>query len=367
LSFFDEADEPQTRQRPAARRRSSSGGGRRPPTDRQAIQTRRAVAAIAALVILVLVILGVHSCQVSARNIALKDYNNSVASVVTRSVATGTQLFSQLSGPSGGASNAAGLAQAMSQTANAADAELKTAEGLSVPNEVKAAQTNLLTALQMRHDALVHIASNIQQALGTTGNKDAVNAIAAAMAVLYASDVMYKDYTLPQIISALNSALGSNNGEQQSHAQFVPSLSWLTPSYVASQIGATLPNPAVTHCVSSKIYGHSLDSVSVNGTTLQTGSTNSLPARPAPKFTLNFTNGGDVNEPNVKFKVTVNGTSASGQTTVPSTTAHASGSADVTLSSSPAAGTYTVVATIEKVPCETHTSNNSLSFPVSFQ
>ena len=65
--------------------------------------------------------------------------------------------------------------------------------------------------------------------------------------------------------------------------------------------------------------------------------------------------------------MTVSGTWVSGQKTIPETIAGQNGSCDVTLSSSPGAGTQTVVATIEKVPGEKNTANNSLSFPVTFQ
>jgi uncharacterized protein YjdB len=65
--------------------------------------------------------------------------------------------------------------------------------------------------------------------------------------------------------------------------------------------------------------------------------------------------------------VTVTGASASGQKIVPETTAGQHASCQVTLTSSPAPGTYTVEATIEKVPGEKNLSNNSLSFPVTFQ
>jgi hypothetical protein len=365
LSFFDEADEPQTRERPAVRRRPPSRGGRRPPTDQQAIRTRRAIAAVIALIVVILLILGIHSCQVSARNSALKDYNNSVSSLIQQSDETGSQLFQEMSG-TGGANNATGLQQQINETATRAGTQLKSAEGLSVPGQAKDSQANLVLALQMRHDGIVNIAQQIGPALGTTTTKDAVSEIAAEMARLYSSDVVYKDYALPELRSALSSALGSNNGEQQNTGQFVPSLSWLTPDYVASKLGATLPSVAAVTCSSNKIYGHSLDSVSVNGTTLNSGG-NTIPASPAPTFTLNYDNGGDSNETNVKFKVTVTGTSVSGQKTVPTTTAHTTGSAQVSLSKAPAPGTYSVVATVVGVPCEKNTNNNSMTFPVTFQ
>jgi hypothetical protein len=365
LSFFDDADEPQTAQRPASRRRPPSGGGRRPPSDRQAIQTRRAVAAGVGLIIIILLILGIHSCQVSARNSALKDYNNNVSSLIEQSVANdGSQLFRELSG-GGGASSGPNRQQQISLIAANAAKLLDKARGLDVPSEVKQAQANLLLTFQMRHDALVNIANEIQPALSTTTSKDAINHIASEMGRLYASDAIYKDYTIPEIRDALKSALGDSG--TQDLKQFVPTISWLGPNNVATALGATLPNVAATHCESGKLYGHSLTSVSVSGTTLQPGSTNTIPASPAPKFTLSFTNGGDVNETNVKFKVSVSGTADSGQTTVPATTAGQSGTADVTLNSPPTTGTYTVLATIVAVPCEKNKANNTLSFPVMFQ
>jgi len=39
----------------------------------------------------------------------------------------------------------------------------------------------------------------------------------------------------------------------------------------------------------------------------------------------------------------------------------------VTLKTAPPAGSYTVVATVEQVPGEKNLTNNTLSFPVTFQ
>ena len=115
------------------------------------------------------------------------------------------------------------------------------------------------------------------------------------------------------------------------------------------------------------LHGHELNSVNVGSTQLQTGSPNTIPASPAPTFTLNFTNSGTNNETNVKCMVTVSGTSDSGETVVPQTIAGQSTTCKVTLKSIPSTGTATVVATIEKVPGEKNITNNSLSFPVTFQ
>jgi hypothetical protein len=364
VSFFDEVDEPRTPPRSQPRRRRPSGGGRRPPGDQQSIQARRGIAAAALLVVVILIALGVHSCQVSSRNSALKDYTNSVSSLIERSSNTGTNLFHILSSGAS-AANAASLNNQINQARSDAAGELSTAQGLSVPDETRGAQSNLVTAMRMRVDGMTTIATEIQPALGTSANRDADTAIAVAMARFYASDVLYKLYAAPAIAGALHNAgiaVGAPNGQAISGKQFVPDVQWLDPTYIAS----ILHGGAAHHGkIAPGLHGHTLNSVTVGGTTLQTGSTNTLPANPT--FTLNYTNGGTNNETNVVCKVTVTGTSVSGQKTIPETIAGQNGTCAVALSSSPGAGTQTIVATIEKVPGEKNTANNSLSFPVTFQ
>jgi hypothetical protein len=320
------------------------------------------------LIVVILIALGVHSCQISQRNSALKDYTNSVSSLITQSNATGNQLFRVL-GSGVTAANAVSIYNQISATRARALAELNQANGLSVPDQVKAAQQKFLLALQMRLDGTTNVAKNIQPALGHTTSADAINAIAAEMARFYASDVVYKDYTTAEIAAALHSAgisVGGQNGQTIAGGQFVPDVQWLQPAFIANQFHETLPG-AKPGKIAPGLHGHELDSVSVSGTTLQTGSTNTIPRSPAPTFTLNFKNGGTNNEFNVVCKVTVSGTSVSGQTVVPETQAGQPATCKVTLSSTPPSGTQTVVATVEKVPGEHNVSNNSLSFPVTFQ
>ena len=58
------------------------------------------------------------------------------------------------------------------------------------------------------------------------------------MARFYASDVLYKDYTVPQIIGALRAAgitVGGLGGQQLNSSQFLPSIDWLDPKNVANR------------------------------------------------------------------------------------------------------------------------------------
>jgi hypothetical protein len=219
----------------------------------------------------------------------------------------------------------------------------------------------------MRLDGITNIASEIQPALGTSTSKDAIYSIGAEIARFYASDVLYKDYAAPVIAGALHAAgiAVGPTGASIDDGQFVPNVEWLEPSFIATELNVSLPGAGGKF--TPGLHGHALNSVSVAGTTLQTGSTNTIPVSPAPTFTLNFTNGGNFNETNVVCKVSVTGTNTTGQTVVPETSAHQPATCQVTLSTKPATGTYTVVARIEPVAGEKNLSNNSLSFPVTFQ
>jgi archaellum component FlaF (FlaF/FlaG flagellin family) len=381
LSFFDDVDdEPQTApQRPVQRSRRTSGGGRRPPsrgrrppggrrppTETQSIQVRRAVAAVIIIVLLILIILGIHSCQVSSRNSALKDYNNSVNSILQQSHSTATQLFSELTGGAG-ASNVTNLQSQVEQTRADALKEYENAKALSVPSQVSGAQTYVLLALQMRVDGITNIGNEIEQALNSTTSQSAVSSIATQMARLYASDVVFIDYAEPQIASALNSAVGSGNWTTYSGGQFLETIDWLGAPYVASKLGATIPQPKSGKCVSGQLVGNALNFVSVGGQQLSSSGGNTVTASPPPTFTFNVTDGGQTSLSGVQLTVSVQGTSVKGTGTISLIKPGQTTTGTVTLLSQPPSGNYQVVATVVGVHCETNTSNNSETVPVTFQ
>lgn len=328
------------------------------------------MAAVALLVVVVLIAVGVHSCQVSQQNSDLRNYSDGVASLARSSNQTGQQFFSVLSSGQG-SSNGQNLQSQIDEARLSAQNQLNRAQGLSVPDPVKGAQQDLLLALQMRRDGITNIAQQVQPALQSSTATAAVNQIAAEMARLYASDVLYKDYSLPAITAALHSAgiaVGGINGEPVVTGQFVPNIQWLTPTFVAQQLHTSFtPSSSTGGKLAPGTHGHELNSVSVGGTTLNSGSTNTIPANPAPTFTLTFTNSGQNNETNVVCKVTLSGSSISGQATVAQTTAGQQATCQVPLSSAPTPGSYTVTATIEPVPGEKDTANNTQTFPVTLQ
>ncbi len=370
MSFFDEADEPPRRaqRQEPPRRRPPSGRGR-PPRD-QSIQTRRAIAAVGLLLFVILAAWGISRCSAAQTENSLKDYNTSVNSLMQASNSNGQQVFAKLSGGAN-TSNEVQLKDELDSLATTAGKQLAQAQGLSVPDQMQTAQQNLLLTLQMRHDATAVIAGEIEPAVGTSTREAAINAIAAANSQFYASDVIYKDYVVPEIANALTSngiAVGGANGEVINGGQVITDLGWLEPAFVATKLGTPIggASSSSSHPFVPGLHGHSLNSVSVGGTTLGTTGSNPVAASPPPTFTLNITNGGDFNEFNVVCKVSVAGTTDSATYTIPETLKQQTTTCPVTLPSSPAAGTYQVTAEVEPVEGETNVANNSATYSITF-
>lgn len=317
------------------------------------------VAVIAVVVIVVIIALVVHGCDVSATQTALQTYTNDVSSLIAQSDGTSGRLFTVLKG-AGASGSPTNVQDQINQILGSANKLVSQAKSLSVPDQVRSGNGFVVQTLQMRADGIAGIAANIQPALSGS-NQDAITALAGEMARFYASDVVYKDYAAPAIARAVNGAgvhfAGLNSG------QFLPDVQWVLPNYISGQLhvsGSTSGKAAPGK------HDLALNSVSVNGTTMQPNIDNSVPVAPAPTFTLHFTNQGGDNESSVVCKVTVTGPDISGQTTVPLVVAGQQSTCNVTLSSSPSPSIQTVVATVEKVAGEKDVTNNTLQFPVQF-
>ena len=388
MSFFDEEDETRVQPpgggsaRPRGRGSRPTGGGGRPPGGRrppgsgrrpadeeQAIRVRRAVALGALFVILILVIFGVQSCAASQARNALRDYNDSVASLIRASNQNGQQMFSTLSG--GLNSNNAQTVQGQVDTARlTASHQLSRAEGLSAPGDVKTAQQYLIYVMRLRRDGIANIASDLQPALQSSTATGAINSIAAAMAVLYSSDVVYKNYALPNIVSALHKAgiaVGGANGVPIEGGQLLPDVQWVLPAFVATQLKVSVPSSSTSGGKAAPgVHGHSLDSCSVGSTSLSTTAATTISRSSTPTLTCQITNDGQNTETNVTVKATISGTSITGQGVIPQTQAGQQYTVQIPLSSVPPAGTYDMTVAIGHVPGETTFTHNSKTFPVTF-
>lgn len=364
MSFFDEADAPRRAPRP---RRPA--GGRRPPNDQQALLVRRLIASAAIVVVVILIVLGVHGCLQDQHNQALKDYGRNVASLIGQSDSeVGKPLFALLSGSS--SKSPTELQNQVNQLRVVAAEQLKRAQHLDVPDQVKDAQHNFLLALKLRGDGVAQIAQLLQPALRPAGGRAAVLKIAGQMRAFDASEVVFTQEVDPLVVMALKDAgVGTGGrGEPVPNTHFLPDLNWLNADYVAQQLGSASKS-ATSGKPAPGTHGHQLDSVSVGSTTLQSGSTNSIPRSPSPVFTVKFTNGGSNDETNVavKLKVTGAGQPIEVDKTVAKTYAGRQSSVQIPLTQLPAAGQQvTVTVSVAGVPGEKDFSNNTQTYPATF-
>ena len=137
---------------------------------------------------------------------------------------------------------------------------------------MKSAQPDLELLLSLRRDGVANVADQIQTALGgTAGAGTAVDEIAGQMQAFNASDVVYSQRVAPLILKGLKddgiaASYDGTAGEQVlPYADFLPDISWMSPDFVAQQLGAASASSSTTGTPAPGLHGHQLDSVSVGG------------------------------------------------------------------------------------------------------
>ena len=372
MSFFDEDDEP--RRTPRPRRGSVSAGA---VADRQTLLIRRAVALGAALLILVLLVVAVRGCLDAQRESALRDYNREASTIGSQSSSQVGAEFFRLLGQ-GGSESPQDLQTAINGFRVQAEQQLKQADGLDVPDDMTAAQQSLLIALEWRRDGLTYIASRIRTALGDSGDAAdaAIQEIAGQMQVFLASDVAYQTRVIPFIRAALERALEDEEvgGQQIARSQFLPTTEWLDPAIVAERLGQQLSAGAGRNRnepTGPGLHGTNIDSVGYGDTTLQPDAPNSLSYSPDSTFSVQFTNGGDNDEFDVRVSVRIQGPSGEPITltdTIDQIAPKASATAELALEDPPPLGAaVTIRVRIAPVPGEELTENNEATYQAIFE
>jgi hypothetical protein len=370
VSFFDEGDEPTKAQRPSRPRRGGAGASAAPRTaarrpERQTVLVRQGVAIGVLVLLLIVVAVGVKGCVSNQRENALKDYNRDVTSVITSSDRDVGRAFFQLLGS--GSDQAQDLQVQVNQLRLAADEDARRARKFDVPDEMKGAHDKLLLTLDFRAEALRRIAADLPTALGRgQPSQQAMNRIAGQMQKFLASDVVYNQRVAPLIKEGLDDA--KITGQRIPNSQFMPSVAWLSPDYVANQLGGQAgggesgqPTPG--------LHGHGLTSVAVGDNTLQPSPVvNRVPATGRVTFHVTFANQGDNDERNVRVTIRVagGGRTLNARKTVPQTKAGSPAEVDVPLTQTPPIGSTTVDVAVAAVRGEQKTDNNRQRYTVIF-
>jgi hypothetical protein len=339
---------------------------------------RRIVAVVVGAFLLFALFFIVKACNNSRQENALKDYNRQVAGIATSSRQTGEQLFRALG--AAGEGSPQDLYQDIISFKSSADKALEQAKGLNVPGDMTDAQQSLLISLELRRDALAAIAEEIRPARGDEGEAAdrAIEQIAAQNRAFDASDILFEARVIPFIREALDSA--GVRGQEITPSQFMPEISWVSPTFVAARLGQQLSTggddgedtPRTDETTGPGLHGSGLDGTSYGTVNLQPGNPNRMTYAKGQPFTVSFTNQGENDEFNVDVTLKIARTGGGGGTinlkkTVPRIAQGEKVTVELPLTKEPPIGAaLTISVTVAAVPGEEKTDNNKAEYPAIF-
>ena len=338
--------------------------------DPQTLWVRRLIALAVGILILILLVFGIHSCQVSRKHSAFRNYNRDLAALLQESDQQSGELFNLLRNPSGNSANPVDVTNNANGVRVQAEQLVDRASGTGHPGELNAAQRYLLETLEFRRDGIANIATQLRTALGDQGRQGAVNAIAAQMRNFDASDVIYSQRFIPEFEKQFKKQ-GLQDEAQVPKSAFLPDIAWLDPTTVADRIARIRGGSSASGPVAPGLHGTSLGSVVVKpgGQTLSTSQAVAIPSSANTSFDVQVTNGGDNDESNVTVRITISGAGKPIVTeqkisTLPKGTPQ---TVNVALSQTPPAGQPVhITVQVLPVPGEKNLTNNKSVFPAIF-
>ena len=330
-------------------------------------------AAGAAVVVIILLFLLVKGCASIRKENSYKDYVREVAADVQQSQQESDAVFRLLRTGQSGGQSPVDLQNSINGFRAEAAKLAERAKGRSVPGKVSGANRYLVDTLQLRADGLGAIARLLPTALGDQGAGTAIKQIAAENRLLDASDVLYTQRYLPGLAKALKdegladdvpvpSVLRSPKG-------FLPSIKWLEPDSVASQLtgNASTESTAAT----PGLHGTGLVAVTVqpSGKALTTSGTTDVAAQKGLSFDVQVQNQGQSDEKNVTVQVSITGAGKAIKVdqAIATIAQGATETASVPLTSLPPTGRpVTITVNVKAVPGEKKTDNNKQSYQAIF-
>jgi hypothetical protein len=368
LSFLDERDEPPRGARP---RRPPPRG---PSTDPQTLLVRRLIAGGGGLLVVLLLFFGIKGCLASQKEQGFKDYVRDASELVGESEQQSAQLFDLLGNPGG---SQVDFGSNVNGSKVQAEQLVDRAKGISVPDQLKSAQSALVETLELRRDGLGGIANAVSSAAGSdSGNVD--DTIAAQMQFFLASDVIYSQRFLPRLLGTIDKEKLSQDVpvpdalRAQNAIKFLPDITWLLPATVAQKLGSIAAGGGASGPIEPGLHGTGLGSVTVNpaGLALTEGTAAQIPVSDDLSFDVEIANQGEHPEENVKVSVEISG--GTGDPIQLEETLDAINNGETKVVSLPLADTpptgepVDIKVRIEPVPGEKKTDNNEATFRAIF-
>jgi CARDB len=371
FDFFDDAETEQaTQRRPALRPRTSRPGGGPPrrPTFRgpQGVTPLLRLILLIALAIFVVIVLvfWVQSCRSESRTNAYRDYMADMKTVGDASAAIGRDLNEQLLTPGVDQQDLIkaieGLAQRQRQVANNADE-------ISPPGPLRGEHDASIEALQFRFSGLNGLAAAFVELANTQDNTRAGSVLAAQAERFVASDVIWDDLFAEPAKSELEA--------QGISGVAVPDSNFLITADLASQRSMTALwrrlQGAAEGGTPTGLHGTGIVSTTVLPANEQLSVNDETVVEAASDlaFRVAILNSGDSQEVGIKVTLTIQKSPEPITQTKTIQLINAGETKTVEFSDlgqPPFGPTTPVKVTVEPVPGESNTSNNTYEYPVVF-
>ena len=320
---------------------------------------RRLLAVGVGVGFLILFVVGVRGCLEARSDRGLRNYSQDIGTIMAESEQRGKDFFEAIQD-----STEIELQNRVSSLRGASESLLDRAENLSVPDQMRDAQSATTLALRLRRDGLGNISSNVTEAAADAETADAIETITNAMGAFYASDILWDQVARPEIEQVLQEE-GVEGGlelDSENFGNFMPENSgtqFLDQTEIASLFSGVTGADT-----SGGLSGLGLVQTSVGGTTLDPTTTTTVPDD-ANEIAVEVQNQGDSEANSIGVVVTVDGTELS--TTIESLGPGATDTAKVTINPLPQPGSeVTIDVLVEPVAGEADSSNNESSYTVVF-
>lgn len=327
----------------------------------------------AGVVVVILLFLLIKGCASIRKENSYKDYVREVAADVQQSEQESAAVFGLLRKGESSGQSPVDLQNNINGFRAEAVKLAERARGRDVPGKVSGANRYLVDTLQLRADGLAALARLLPTALGDQGAGRAIAQIAAENRLFDASDVLYTQRYLPGLAKALKDEGLAGDvpvpGVLRSGRGFLPSIEWLRPNSVASQLTGTASTDQTA--ATPGLHGTGLVAVLVqpSGKTLSTSGTTDIPAQKGLSFDVQVQNQGQSDEKNVTVQVKISGSGKpiNVDQQIATVAQGATETASVPLPSLPATGRpVTISVTVKGVPGEKKLDNNKQSFQAIF-
>jgi hypothetical protein len=337
------------------------------------VQRRRIFAGVGILVVILLLFFGIRGCASIRKENSYKDYVREVSADVQQSQQESDAVFGLLRKGQTNGQGAVDLQNNINGFRAEAAKLAERAQSRSVPGELSGANRYLVDTLQLRADGLASLVRLLPTALGDQGAGGAIRQIAAQNRLFDASDVLFTQRYLPQLFKTIEDQGLAKKitvpNDLRAPRGFLPSIDWLRPNSVASQLTGTASttNTAAT----PGLHGTGLVAVTAqpSGTALSTSGTTDIRAQKGISFDVQVQNQGQNDEKNVtvQLRITGAGKPISVDQQIGSIAQGATATASVPLPSLPPTGRpLTVNVNVKAVPGEKNLTNNKATYQVIF-